>query len=258
MDPNNLDLATEAEFEAWQNSQWQLARFLSNAILDGDIFTVDEKVQDGNVTYKLPLNDFLGIKDKEGTRGKGFYDSECTKNVRLDDDDQYTIKFEARSHGDADDWTTEKLNLRPYLKMRHGILFGGDAAPAMVVQRTVGDSSGQDTYEVSSAEARTFVSYDEKEAADRKEEQEAQQEEAYESHPDHEPVAQEGQAQGQLVANGIFADAYKVGKFISLIMHGNPHPGKKRYRTDAKGHRYFGCEKHEHDLNAGTWKNVCT
>lgn len=259
MDTNNPtdSITTEAEFEAWRNSQWQLAEVLSNARLEdqGNTFTVEQKVADGNITYKLPLNDFLGIDENKttATRGKGFYDSPLTKDVRQDETDLYTIKYEARADAAANDWTTETCNLRAHLKLNHGILFGGDdAAPAMIIVKNEAEE-GATTYEVSPTQARNLVKYTEEEK-NWGEEGEAEQT----SDPDHKVVFQP-KNQGVVVINGLFGDGVKVGKFISLLMDGNPHPGgKMTYRTDAKGHRYYGCEKHEHDVHKGTWKNICT
>lgn len=257
MDPNNLDLATEADFEAWRNSHWQLAQLLSNASLQNDIFTADEKVQDGTITYKLALNDFLRIENKIAIKGTGFYESPCTRNVHQDESDPFTISFEARSHSDADDWTAGTCNLRQHLKMKHGVLFGGDAAPTMLVKKKEADGTDKASYEVSASQTEEFVAYDEKEEVQWEEAIKVQQQKAYEPHPDHE-IVEAGRPQGQIVVNGLFGDGAKVGKFISLLMNGDPHPGKKKYRKDAKGHEYFGCEKHEHDMKTGSWKSVCT
>lgn len=231
----------------------ELAEILSNARVQDNTFTVEEKVKDGKITYKLPLNDFLGIENKTATRGTGFCDSQCTKDIRQDEADPYVIKYDARSQADVDDWTTQTCNLRPHLKLKHGMLFGGDAAPAMVVEK----GAEGDVYEVSAAEARTFVEYEKEEAEAEASQPEGAETESYHSHPDHKIVFQPGPPEGQVVANGMISDGNKLVKLIRFFIDGNPHPGKRRYRTDAKGHRYFGCEKCEH-FQDGTFKTVCT
>jgi hypothetical protein len=227
MDPNNLDLATEADFEAWPNSHWQLAQLLSNASLQNDTFTVDEKVKDGTITYKLPLNDFLGIENKLPTKGTGFYESPCTRNIHQDESDPFTVGFEVRSHSDADDWTAGTCNLRQHLRMKHGVLFGGDAAPTMLVKKKDADGTGKPSYKVSASQTEAFVAYDEKEEAQWEEAIQVQQQKACESHPDHE-IVHAGRPTGQIVVNGLFGDGAKVGKFISLLMDGGiPTPGRR-------------------------------
>ncbi|KAM7219912.1 hypothetical protein V8F06_004767 [Rhypophila decipiens] len=265
MDSNNPEVdMNEAEYEAWRNSQWQLAGVLSNPQLDDQgTFTVEEKVNDGNITYKLALNDFLGFDGSTRTviRGTGFCDSKCTKDIRQDETDPYTIKFETRSNADADDWTTGTCNLRPHLKLNHGILFGGDdVAPTVVVSKTPtcaaaagGEEETTTTYELSAEQAKAYVGFEQEEKQE-KQERDAK----YKSNAEHPVVFQPPNAPGTVTVNGLFGDGAKLGKLINLFINGDPHPGKKKYRKDAKGHEYFGCEKHEHDLDKGTWKDVCT
>ena len=256
MDSTDPIISTESEFEAWRDSQWQLAEVLSNPKIENDIFTVEERTKDGKITYQLPLNDFLGIENKKAVRGKGFCESQCTKDIHQDSADPYSLKFEARSQPDGNDWSAMKCNLRDHLRLNHGILFAGDVAPAMLLEKSEEDISNPAIFEVSAAQSKEFVEYDikEKHLMDGIDAESMKQ---HKSHPDHELVFQPGPAPGQVVANFWFKAGAKVGQMINRANEPNRHPGNMKYRTDGKGHMYFGCELHEHDID-GKWKSVCT
>jgi hypothetical protein len=284
---------TDFDKDSFLFSYWPLTRQLSNPTLEDDgIFTVEEKVADGLIVYKLSLNSFLAIDEskKKMTAGTGFYQSKHTRNVRLDDGNPYLVRFEAC--GDTDDWSADTCDLRPYLHMKSGILFGGEddaaSAAAVLVKKAKNvpvsknhaynsnsdSDSIWDMYEMSAEEARAYVMNQEEEGQLELDEGE-ENIETYESHPEHKPRAAElilhdddsplfsASTKGggpQFVANGLFGDGGKLGKLISIIMDGSPHPGKIKWRSDAKGHRYLGCEKHEHpnpgDLRVS--KAICT
>ncbi|KAF1994170.1 hypothetical protein P154DRAFT_567522 [Amniculicola lignicola CBS 123094] len=209
----DFEPTTEAEFEAFMSSQWQLGRKLSNPRLIDGVFVVDEKTPEGLITYSLPLNDFLAVKEKHAVPGTGFYENKTTRNVQLDEKSQYTLKFEASSNEGDDDWSE--------------------------------GTKGSKSYEMPAEDVKAFVVSGEEEG--QIEEGEEAPGEAHESHPEHQAL-EPAETEPELVANGIFGAGAKLGKLVNFFIDGPEHPGKIKTRTDAKGHSYFGCEKHEHPV----------
>jgi len=243
---------------------WPLARQLSNAILQNGTFIIGEKQPDGIIMYKLALDDFLSIENKKAIPGTGLFESKFTKDFRLDKTIPYIVHFLACSSEGADDWTSETCDLRSFLHMRGDVLYGGDAAPAIVAKRAKSGngimakgagSSGFETYEMSVEQVSAIV---------KAKEEEGQLDEGvdiknttYESHPEHE-AAETGEE--EFTANGLFGTGAKLGKLVNLFIDGPPHPGKIKTRRDAKGHEYFGCEKHAHPVpgNLKVSEPICT
>jgi hypothetical protein len=243
---------------------WPLAHQLSNAILQSGTFIVGEKQPDGLIVYKLALNDFLCIDNKKAIPGTGLFDSKLTKDFHLDKTVPYIVHFLACSNDGAVDWTPKSCDLRKFLHIRSDVLYGGDAVPAMVVKRAKSGNGmmakgagagGWETYEISVDQVKAIV---------KSKEEEGQLEEGvdtenitYESHPEHEATET---VEEEFTANGLFGDGAKLGKLINLFIEGDPHPGKIKTRRDAKGHEYFGCEKHEHPVpgNMKISKAICT
>ncbi|EJT99520.1 hypothetical protein DACRYDRAFT_117752 [Dacryopinax primogenitus] len=90
----------------------------SNQKLDKDgLFHVDVRQPDGaTMSFTVPLNDVLGISDRQVVTGQtGFFTSNLINDPHLDPKDPWKLRYNARSEPGKNDWQNNAFDLLPIL-----------------------------------------------------------------------------------------------------------------------------------------------